>query len=873
MTLYSRVVTRGCVVAIALLGAVALQAQAQPLTIGSYTVVAERRVAPGVSDYELRAVISNGGATPLPVVYGSLVSLRKSARVMDGSLRFDNVPARGTKVSTDTFVIRKARGVRLDTSDVVWSTSLGGDLVIDGYRLVGVRRVDHLVSDFEYRAHVVNKGGSVVEGVVATLVSAGRAGIRDGQLSFGRVGPGQRRRSLDTFTLRRSRHLPIVPEGLSWQFVANAPTANRPPTAVVGAVPPPRVAQVVTLDGSASSDPDGDALTYAWTVVTRPSGSAAVVQNATNAVTTFTPDRPGSYEIQLAVSDGALMDAEPAAFTTVNTAPIANASTPQTVVAGATVTLDGSGSFDVDGDALTFAWTVQTRPAGSVSKLSAPAAVMPTFLIDAAGTYAFRLVVQDSRGASSQPSMVTVSTVNSPPVADAGPDQTVTGGLLVTLTGSASSDVDGDALSFVWAFAQRPAGSAAVLASPGSVAPSFVADRSGTFIVRLTVTDPSGANSSDTVSVTTANTPPVANAGPDQSVFVGNTVRLDGVGSTDVDGDTLTYSWSFTAQPQFSTVALSANGVPAPTFVVDRPGTYIAQLLVTDGAGGSDIDTVVITTQNSRPTANAGADQPAAIGQPVTLDGRGSSDPDFDPLTYDWALLTAPSQSRATLVNPTSAQPTFVTDLIGTYVVQLIVNDGALLSVADTVTITTANTPPVANAGDDPGRVALGQVDLDGGLSSDADGHPLTYAWSFLSRPPQSAADLGNADTRTPFFTPDVGGDYVVQLIVNDGFTNSAPDTVLVRVNTPPTGSASGSPSGTVGVPVQLTGSAFDADGDPVGYVWMLGAPAGSGAMLSSGFAQNPTFTPDVAGTYVASLFLTDGYNLVAVGDVTITVP
>ena len=112
-------------------------------------------------------------------------------------------------------------------------------------------------------------------------------------------------------------------------------------------------------------------------------------------------------------------------------------------------------------------------------------------------------------------------------------------------------------------------------------------------------------------------------------------------------------------------------------------------------------DTVTITTINSQPVANAGADQSVTAGDFVTLDGTASSDADGELLTYRWAILARPAGSTAALSDSTAAQPTFTADVVGTYLVQLIVNDGHVDSAPDTATISTINSQPVANAGAD----------------------------------------------------------------------------------------------------------------------------------------------------------------------------
>ena len=90
-----------------------------------------------------------------------------------------------------------------------------------------------------------------------------------------------------------------------------------------------------------------------------------------------------------------------------------------------------------------------------------------------------------------------------------------------------------------------------------------------------------------------------------------------------------------------------------------------------------------------------------SVGETVLLDGSGSTSPRAAPLTYLWSLINVPVGSTAALPDPTAVNPTFNADLPGTYVAQLIVNDGTLDSEPDTVTITTGNSAPVADAGSD----------------------------------------------------------------------------------------------------------------------------------------------------------------------------
>jgi hypothetical protein len=206
----------------------------------------------------------------------------------------------------------------------------------------------------------------------------------------------------------------------------------------------------------------------------------------------------------------------------------------------------------------------------------------------------------------------------------------------------------------------------------------------------------------------------------------------------------------------------------------------VVSLLLGCGGGGGD------NGPNGNVTAaNAGPDQSVVVGSVVTLDGSKSTGANGSLITYQWSMFSRPAGSGAALSSATVVNPTFTADLAGSYVLNLVVNDGKVNSAPATVTITAsvANAAPVADAGT-PQSVTTGSVvTLDGSASSDANGDPLAYSWAFTSRPAGSSAALSSATVVNPTFTADLAGAYVLNLVVNDGEVNSAPATVTITAS------------------------------------------------------------------------------------------
>lgn len=135
--------------------------------------------------------------------------------------------------------------------------------------------------------------------------------------------------------------------------------------------------------------------------------------------------------------------------------------------------------------------------------------------------------------------------------------------------------------------------------------------------------------------------------------------------------------------------------------------------------------------------------------------------------------------------NPTIAQVIFtgqVTGERGGTATITAANQGRTASIEVTIT----DEPPVAVAMASSETVVVGAiVTLDGGQSFDPEGQDLTYAWTLPSRPGGSQAEITDPTSGTATLRPDVEGDYAVQLIVNDGFSDSPPSAITIGVETP----------------------------------------------------------------------------------------
>jgi PKD repeat protein len=493
---------------------------------------------------------------------------------------------------------------------------------------------------------------------------------------------------------------------------------------------------VVTVTGTAT-DPQGLPLNWSWSV----SGPMTIDLSGDQTTSaTFTALTAGTYTVSATVSDGSASMTAQEMITVSRLAPIADPGPgPRTMNVHDTITLDGFNSTDPNGGTLTCAWSWVSGPTVSFPGGASGEVVQMT--ASSAGEATIALTVSD--GVKSDSANLTIEIyaaggAGDAPVAVTGPNQVVPVGQLVTLDASASFDPDENAMVFLWQQSQGGPSSVA-LSAPDMAKTSFTPDTAGTYVFDLTVAD-NGLTDMATVTVTAVPAAvqiPVASVTPSETtIAIGQSVVLDGSGSTGAPGDTLSYQWAPVTGPYAS---LGGTTSAQCTFTALYEGTSVLQLVVTDGDLSSSPAqvTVHVTKGNfSAPVAAATGPATGYLGQPVVLDGSGSTDPNGLTLAFAWTQQAGPPVTLWVADEPTFQ---FTPQAAGSYSFLLTVSDGVLSATAHVaVNVETALVPVAVVTGPDAAFVGE-PVQLSGSTSRNPSSTPLTYAWTQTSGPPVTA--------------------------------------------------------------------------------------------------------------------------------------
>jgi PKD repeat protein len=592
-----------------------------------------------------------------------------------------------------------------------------------------------------------------------------------------------------------------------------------------------------TAGSTLTFDPTSSTATYRFSSETWNFGDGTATSfhaGRTLTAATHTYAAPGDYTVTLTLVDNRGNLATGSEEISVGASPTAalTASPTQLYDDGGPVSFDASGSSDAGGSITSYAWDF-----GDGATVQGPTA---SHAYTTPGTYLVRLTVTDSLGLQDT-ATETVTVLDHPPVAAFDVSATSPeAGQPVAFDGSSSSDSDGSILGYGWSFGD---GHSAL-----GETRSHTFATAGTYTVTLTVIDNRQQSTSVTQQVTVLPGPSARFTPPAGQTFDGTSIRFDATGSTGGgSGATIAnYAWSFGD-------GVTGTGA-TPSHVYATAGAYKVRLTVTDGAGVSSSTTQSVTVLDQPPIAMFGSSPAVPIpGQPVSFDGRGSSDPDGTIASYAWDFGDG--------VTGTGAAPTHAYAGPGTYTVRLTVTDhaGQKTTVSRAVTV---YAQPWATFSYSPLLPVERVATTFSAAASGADPSTMisSYVWSFGDGTTAAGSTVAHA------YASD--GTYRVTLTVTDGFGMTSSTTEVVTViDSPPTAAISViTPRPAAGRAVWFSGArSHDIDDPIVSYLWHFGDRSGAvGTKLSHTFAR--------AGSYRVSLTVRDSHGQTATTTTTVRI-
>jgi len=397
----------------------------------------------------------------------------------------------------------------------------------------------------------------------------------------------------------------------------------------------------VDFDSSGSYDPDGNITKYEWDFG---DGSSSVEANPTHVYTSL-----GNFTVTLDVTDNHnAVGAETTWCRVIANPPVAVAGGPYSGVRNETITFDGSGSYDPDGEVVMWRWDFGDGTPRVWQKI-----VNHTYT--ELGNFTVQLRVKDNDDAAVNGyTWCFISTI--PPVANASGPYYGVAADTISFDSSSSFDADGNITAYNWEFGDG--------INSTDANPTHVYALKGNYTVTLTVLDNNNATAVYTTWIEVAPRPPVAEANGPYSGLTGTPIPFSSAGSNDVDGSIVEFRWSFGDD---SGSSLEEN----PSHTYSDPGTYTVSLMVTDEDGLTHTDTATCSVElppNVLPTANANGPYDAKVKETVSFSSAGSDDTDGEIVSYEWSFGDGSPVSS-------EANPTHEYASEGTYTVTLTVTD------------------------------------------------------------------------------------------------------------------------------------------------------------------------------------------------------
>jgi PKD repeat protein len=602
-------------------------------------------------------------------------------------------------------------------------------------------------------------------------------------------------------------------------------TVNRIPKAEANGEYNGFIHEPVLFNSEGSNDPDLDSIFYEWNFG---DGKYSLDSNPIHIYLI-----PGDYDVSLTVTDiDSSFDIDYTKCKVENRPPIIVLNGPYNAKEGAFVAFNSTGTYDPDGEIVSYHWDFDD---GSISTKP-----NPTHSYLEKGDYDVKLLVTDNFGLETEEAIKCIISENKPPLSNANGPYSSYAEEQIQFSSSGSTDPDDTDLSFHWEFGD---GSSSKLSDP-----THTYLETGTYIVNLTVSDPSGLYDSDiteTIVMPPLPKPPIAKVNGPYTGYTKQPVYFSSTGSYDPDGEITEYLWDF-GDGQLSTdqspshIYLAENTYNVTLTVVDNDGIVVSDSTtcrIDSASFPTPINTII---PNKEPIAKGNGPYIGFTNCEILFSSNNSYDVDGEIVEYLWGFGDGGTSAEA--------NPSHIYEEPGNYDVFLIVidNEGKEGKYYTTCTVSLSNISPVAKI-NVKSTAKVGEVlKFNSTDSYDLDGEITEYYWDF--------GDGGFSVEPNPSYSYLNSDQYIVILTINDsnGAENSSEKNIDIIQNILPTPVIEGPDSAEIGESIMFLGdSSYDADGEIVEYLFDFGDNTFS-------YGSQVTHIYDESGTYTVNLIVKD---------------